>query len=84
MKAATSARDEKFVFNFARKREANKQMPVITLISRVSDGLLLAQGAIPKDETLGKYLNQALKILEKVDERSPDRMSIDSDQYYFL
>ncbi len=61
-------------------------MPLLTLLARVSDGLILAESMDSGKSEIGDtdpYRTQAKQIFRTLNRKSPPRMFIESGSYYF-
>ncbi|EJW79298.1 hypothetical protein WUBG_09794, partial [Wuchereria bancrofti] len=61
-------------------------MVLLTLIARVSDGLILAtsiEGSDEPDHNMVKYTNQAKMLFRKLNDNSPTIHTLESGPYYF-
>ena len=63
--------------------ENQENMPLLTVLSRISDGLLLAEDMKVETAAAG-HRAQAIQLLAKVNERSPEQMSLNAGNFYFL
>jgi len=58
-------------------------MSILTLIARLSDGLLLSEEMDADGKGLEEYRNQAKRLFKTLNNKSQDRMSIETGPYYF-
>lgn len=76
-------RDE---FQFTFRAVIYTSMVLLTLIARVSDGLILAtsiEGSDEPDHNMVKYTNQAKMLFRKLNDNSPTIHTLESGPYYF-
>ncbi len=58
-------------------------MSVLTLISRLSDGLILSEEMDADGSGLEEFRNQAKRLFKTFTTKSQDRLTIETGSYYF-